>query len=57
MKAHFFDIETILVMDSKVWIVDKFSPKVPIIKISKSDFNLIKNGIYKSQNNSIYFGG
>ena len=57
MKAHFFDIETILVMDNKVWIVDKFSPKVPIIKISKSDFNLIKNGIYKSQNNSIYFGG
>ena len=57
MKAHFFDIETILVMDSKVWIVDKSNPKVPIIKISKSDFNLIKNGIYKSQNNSIYFGG
>jgi hypothetical protein len=57
MKAHFFDIETILVMDSKVWIVDKFNPKVPVVKISKSDFNLIKNGIYKSQNNSIYFGG
>jgi hypothetical protein len=57
MKAHFFDIETILVMNSKVWIVDKLNPKVPIIKISKSDFNLIKSGIYKSQNNSIYFGG
>ena len=57
MKAHFFDIETILVMDSKVWIVDKLNPKVPIIKISKADFNLIKSGIYKSQNNSIYFGG
>lgn len=57
MKAHFFDIETILVMDSKVWIVDKKNPKLPIIKISKSDFNLIKSGIYKGQNNSIYFGG
>lgn len=57
MKAHFFDIETILVMGSKVWIVDKSNPKVPIIKISRSDFNLIKSGIYKSQNNSIYFGG
>lgn len=57
MKAHFFDIETILVMDSKVWIVDKTNPKVPIIKISRADFNLIKSGIYKSQNNSIYFGG
>lgn len=57
MKAHFFDIETILVMDNKVWIVDKLNPKVPIIKISKSEFNLIKSGIYRSQNNSIYFGG
>jgi hypothetical protein len=57
MKAHFFDIETILTMDSKVWIVDKLSPKAPIAKISKSDFNLIKSGIYKSQKNSIYFGG
>jgi hypothetical protein len=57
MKAHFFDIETILVMNSKVWIVDKTNPKVPIIKISQSDFNLVKSGIYKSQDNSIYFGG
>jgi hypothetical protein len=57
MKAHFFDIETILVMNSKIWIVDKTNPKVPIIKISQSDFNLVKSGIYKSQDNSIYFGG
>ena len=57
MKAHFFDIETILVMDNKVWIVDKLNPKVPIIKLFKSEFNLIKSGIYRSQNNSIYFGG
>jgi len=57
MKAHFFDIETILVMDNKVWIVDKLNPKVPIIKVSRSEFNLIKSGIYRSQNNSIYFGG
>lgn len=57
MKAHFFDIETILVMHSKVWVVDKANPKVPVIKISMSDFNLIKSGIYRSQENSIYFGG
>ena len=57
MKAHFFDIETILVMHSKVWVVDKANPKVPVIKISMSDFNLIKSGIYRSQDNSIYFGG
>jgi len=57
MIAHFFDIETILVMDSKVWVVDKSNPKVPIMKISMSDFNLIKSGIYRSQDNSIYFSG
>lgn len=57
MKAHFFDIETILLVDSKVWIVDKKNPKVPILKIAKSDFNLIKSGIYRSQDNSISFGG
>ena len=57
MKAHFYDIETVLTMDSKVWIVDKTNPKAPITKISRSDFNLIRNGIYKGQGNSIYFGG
>lgn len=57
MKAHFYDIETVLTMDSKVWIVDKTNPKAPIAKISRSDFNLIRNGIYKGQGNSIYFGG
>ena len=57
MNAHFFDIETILVMDSKVWLVDKNSPNFPVFKISNSDFNLIRSGIYKSKKNSIYFGG
>ena len=57
MNAHFFDIETILVIDSKVWLVDKNSPNFPVFKISNSDFNLIRSGIYKSKKNSIYFGG
>lgn len=57
MKAHFFDIDTILVANSKVWVVDKRNPNVPIMKISQSDFNLIKSGIYKSQNSRIDFGG
>lgn len=57
MSAHFFDIETILVMYSKVWIVDKTNPKFPVMRLSISDFNLIKSGIYRSQNNYIYFGG
>lgn len=57
MNAHFFDIETILVNDSKVWIVDKKFPKLPIMKIEQSDFNLIRNGIYKPQGNKVTFGG
>jgi hypothetical protein len=57
MKSHFFDLETILTTNNKVWIVDKTIPNIPIMKISKSDFNLIKKGIYKSQRNSIDFNG
>lgn len=57
MKAHFFDIDSILEVNAKVWIVDKTIPNIPIMKISQSDFNLIKNGIYRSQGNSINFSG
>lgn len=56
-RAHFFDINTILRIDSKPWIVDKNNPNIPIMKISESDFNLMKNGIYKSQGNKISFNG
>jgi hypothetical protein len=41
MKSHFFDIDVILSTNSQVWIVDKTIPNIPIMKISKSDFNLI----------------
>ena len=57
MKAHFFDLDTILRIDNKVWIIDKKNPNNPIMKISQSDFNLIKKGVYKSQNSQLYFNG
>lgn len=57
MRAHFFDIDAILVAKSMAWIVDKKDPKVPVMKVSESDFNLIKSGIYKSQGNRIKFAG
>ncbi len=57
MNAHFFDIESIVSSDSKVWIVDRKSPKFPIMRISESDFALIKSGIYKSHGNQIKFAG
>ena len=57
IKAHFFDLDIILITSGMVWIIDKNNPNVPIMKISRSDFNLIKNGIYKSQKNSLSFSG
>jgi hypothetical protein len=57
MKAHFFDLDTILITNAKVWIVDKTVPNIPILKITQSDFNLIKSGVYKNQGNSINFSG
>lgn len=56
MRAHFFDLDTILQVSGMVWIVDKNKPNIPIFKISKSDFNLIRSGIYRNQNNLINFG-
>jgi hypothetical protein len=57
MTAHFFDIETILVNDGKIWIVDRTIPNKPIMRISQSDFNLIRSGVYKSQKNLVEFAG
>ena len=56
MRAHFFDLDVLLVTDAKIWIIDKINPSIPIMKISQYDFNLIKSDIYRSQNNSIRFG-
>jgi len=47
MIAHFFDINTSIFVDSEVWIVSKRNPNLPLLKISQSDFNLIKKGIYR----------
>ena len=57
VKARFFDIDVLIRLDNQPWIVDKTNPNVPIMKISKSDFNLIQNGIYRKQNNKMEFNG
>ena len=57
MRAHFFDIDTLITIDNQPWIVSKDNPNVPIMKISQSDFNLSKNGIYKSHGNKIELNG
>ena len=57
MNAHFIDLDVILKIDSKPWIVDKNNPNIPILKLETSDFNLFKSGIYKSQGNKLSFNG
>lgn len=57
MNAHFIDLDIILKLESKPWIVNKSSPNVPILKIETSDFNLFKSGIYKSHGNRLSFNG
>ena len=57
IKAHFFDLNTLVDIKQLCWIVDKTNPNIPIMKITKSDFNLIKSGIYKSQGNKVEFNG
>lgn len=56
MIAHFFDIESVLVNDGKVWIVDKYNLNSPLMKLSQSDFNLIRKGIYKPHRNKVNLG-
>jgi len=57
VKSHFFDIDTLIKFENQAWIVDKNNPNIPILKISKSDFNLIQSGIYRKQGNKIEFNG
>lgn len=56
-KAHFFDLTTLIEIDSRVWIVSKDNPNNPIMKITESEFNLIKRGIYKNQDNKLDIDG
>jgi hypothetical protein len=57
MTAHIFDLESLLHIEQYAWIVDKANPNIPLMKITESDLNLIKNGIYKSHGNLVIFNG
>lgn len=57
MKAHFFDLDVLIKIDSLIWIVSKTKPKAPIIKLTQSEFNLIKKGIYKKYNSQLKISG
>lgn len=57
MKAYFVDLNCLIELDNKAWVIDKSKPNIPIMKISKEDFNLFKSGIYKPQGNKVTFNG
>lgn len=56
MTAHFFDIDTLIVTDSKVWIVSKLNPDKPLLKIDQSEFKLIQSGIFTNKGEKIKIG-
>lgn len=56
-KAFIIDINCLISFDQKVWIIDRINPAVPILRISESEFNIIKSGLYTKQNNKLYFNG
>lgn len=53
--AHFFDIDCLVNINQKAWVVDKFKPREPLLKIDIGQFNLFRSGIFKSQGNKISF--
>jgi hypothetical protein len=57
MKAHFFDLDVLIKIDSLVWIVSKTKPNQPIIKLTQSEFNLVKKGIYRRYNSQLKISG
>lgn len=57
MTAHFFDLSSLIKVDSMVWIVSRIKPSIPILKITQSDFNLIKKGVWQNTGQKIKIGG
>lgn len=57
MNSHFFDLDVLINIDSGVWIVSKTNPKEPVIRITESEFNLIKKGIYRKFNCPLEMAG
>jgi hypothetical protein len=56
-SAHFIDLDIILQTESKPWIVSKYKPNFPILKMDPSDFRIFQSGIHQKDNNKIDFNG
>lgn len=56
-KVYIINIDLFYKIDRCVWIINKYNPSIPLLKISEEDFFLIETGQYRSQNISIRFNG
>jgi len=57
-EIHFFDLDgTLWNIKSNPHIIDKEKPYKSIIKISRNEFSLIKNGVYKQDNIPLEYNG
>jgi len=50
MDLHCFELNSLLNLDLKYWIINKDKPNIPILKIDENEMNLIQSGIYKKDN-------
>jgi hypothetical protein len=57
MNAHFIELDIILKVESKPWIVSKSNPNIPLLRMDKSDYGLFSSGVLKSMGNKIKFNG
>ncbi len=57
MKAHIFNIDTVIKIKQKVWVIDKNKPSIPLFKIDTSDLSIYQSGIFRSHGNEIKFNG
>lgn len=56
-QSHFFDIDTLVKVNNLIWIVSKHKPSIPLLKLTQSEFNLIRKGIYRKHNSIFSIGG
>jgi hypothetical protein len=57
MKAHIFNIDTVIKVKQQVWVIDKTKPSIPLLKIETSDLSVYQSGIFRSHGNEIKFNG
>lgn len=56
-KVHIFEINTLIRIDSKIWICSLSSPNKPLLRIEKSEYNLIVSGLFLHTGKPLFING